>query len=109
MDLSYRYRPAVRATRVGPRDLRMWFLVLTFQFSPRMASVAIVLLAWTVLAQAPDPAAESQRAQAMVAAGNFDEAIRIYQDLARRSPQNAVLLLNLCVAEYTGKRYREAA
>jgi tetratricopeptide (TPR) repeat protein len=87
----------------------MSFLDWTFQFSPRMGSVAIVLLVWTVVAQAPDAAAESQRAQAMVAAGNFDEAIRIYQDLARRSPQNAVLLLNLCVAEYTGKRYREAA
>lgn len=51
---------------------------------------------------------EAQRAQALVAAGSLDQAIRIYQDLVRTSPNNPVLLLNLCVAEYTAKHYREA-
>ena len=74
-----------------------------------MAVIAIILLAWPIFAQAPDPAREAERAQALVAAGKLDEAIRIYQDLVRNSPENPVLLLNLCVAEYTGKRYREAA
>jgi tetratricopeptide (TPR) repeat protein len=58
--------------------------------------------------QGPDPAKEAEQAQGLVAAGKLDEAIRIYQDLLRTSPNNPVLLLNLCVAEYQAKRYREA-
>jgi predicted Zn-dependent protease len=71
--------------------------------------VAIFLLAGPILAQAPDPAGEAQRAQALVAAGKLDEAIRIYQGLVRDSPRTPVLMLNLSVAEYTAKRFREAA
>jgi predicted Zn-dependent protease len=72
-------------------------------------ALGVVLLAWPAFAQAPDPAREAQRAQELVTAGKLDEAIRIYQSLVRNSPNNAVLLLNLCVAEYTAKKYNEAA
>ena len=80
----------------------------------RFAISVVLLLAPLASAQtggsrSADPAGEAQRAQALVAAGKLDDAIRIYQDLVRGSPQNPILLLNLCVAEYTGKRYREAA
>src|SRR5438309_2045987 len=74
-----------------------------------LAAIAVVLLAWPVFAQATDPAREAQRAQELVTSGKLDEAIRIYQGLVRNSPTNPVLLLNLCIAEYTAKRYREAA
>ena len=73
-----------------------------------IAIIAVALLAFPIHGQAPDPAMEAQRAQALVAAGSLDQAIRIYQDLVRTSPNNPVLLLNLCVAEYTAKHYREA-
>ncbi len=75
----------------------------------QIAIIALVLLAWPASAQAPDPAQEAARAQAFMAAGKVDEAIRIYQELVRTSADNPILLLNLCIAEYTAKRYREAA
>ena len=36
----------------------------------------------------------------LLVAGKFDEAIRIYRDLVRGSPDNAALLLNLAITEY---------
>ena len=72
------------------------------------ATIAFALLTGLIHGQTPDPAKEAQRAQELVAAGKLDQAIRIYQDLSRMSPNNPVLLLNLCVAEYTAKHYPEA-
>jgi len=71
--------------------------------------MVLALLSWSLFAQAPDPAAEARRAQELVSAGKLDEAIRIYQGLGRTSPENPVLLLNLSVAQYTAKRYGDAA
>jgi tetratricopeptide (TPR) repeat protein len=78
-----------------------------------MSSLPAAILAAAFLAcpfhgQAPDPAKEAERAQGFVAAGKFDQAIPIYQGLLRAAPNNPVLLLNLCVAQYTAKHYREA-
>jgi predicted Zn-dependent protease len=73
-----------------------------------IAIIAVALLTWPIHGQAPDAAKEAERAQGLMAAGKPDEAIRIYRDLSRTSPNNQVLLLNLCVAEYTAKHYREA-
>jgi predicted Zn-dependent protease len=73
-----------------------------------VAIVAVALLICPIHGQVPDPAKEAERAQELVAAGKLDEAIRIYRDLSRTSPNNPLLLLNLCVAEYTAKHYREA-
>jgi predicted Zn-dependent protease len=77
-------------------------------FRMPIAIIAVALLICPIHGQAPDPAKEAERAQGLVAAGQLDEAIRIYQDLFRTSPNNPVLALNLCVAEYTAKHYREA-
>ena len=74
-----------------------------------VAAVAAVLCAFPAFAQPPDAARQAQRAQELVTAGKVDEAIPIYQALVRNSPDNPVLLLNLSVAEYTGRRFREAA
>jgi predicted Zn-dependent protease len=63
---------------------------------------------FAIHAQARDPSKDAQRAQELVAAGQLDQAIHIYQDLVRASPDNPVLLLNLSVAEYTAKHFREA-
>src|SRR3989442_842807 len=75
-------------------------------------SIGVALFTCPVQGQTPNPAPDAaklaQRAQGLVAAGKLDEAIRIYRDLVRMSPDNPVLLLNLCVAEYTAKQYREA-
>ncbi len=72
------------------------------------AILAIVLLAAPLFAQPPHPAREAQRAQQLVAAGKLEEAIAIYRELVRESPENPVLLFNLCVAEYTAKHFRES-
>ncbi len=70
---------------------------------------AVLLATSLAFAQADDPAREAQRAQELLAAGKAEEAIRIYQALVRNAPDNAALLLNLSIAEYTAKQYREAA
>ncbi len=74
----------------------------------RGAIIAVALLASAAFPQTSDPRKEAQRAQELAAAGRLDEAIGIYRQLVRDAPGNAVLLMNLCVAEYTGKHYREA-
>jgi tetratricopeptide (TPR) repeat protein len=44
-----------------------------------------------------------------VVAGKVEEAIPIYQELARAHPNDAAMLANLSVAEFKAKRYRDAA
>jgi predicted Zn-dependent protease len=73
-----------------------------------IAIIAVAFLICKIQGQVPDSAKEAERAQGLVAAGKLDEAIGIYRDLSRTSPNNPVLLLNLCVAEYTAKHYGEA-
>jgi predicted Zn-dependent protease len=80
-----------------------------FPLATLTAAIAAALLVWPTFAQPPDPATQAQRAQELVTAGKVDEAIPIYQALVRNSPGNPVLLLNLSVAQYTGRRFREAA
>jgi predicted Zn-dependent protease len=75
----------------------------------RLAIIAGALFSSLLFAQPADPAAEAERARQLVAGGKLDEGIRIYQALARSSPPNPVLLLNLCVAEFTAKRYADSA
>lgn len=65
----------------------------------------LIVLAAALLAQTHDPAAEARRAQELTTAGKLDEAIRIYRDLVRGSPDNAALLLNLAITEYKAGQY----
>jgi tetratricopeptide (TPR) repeat protein len=44
-----------------------------------------------------------------VVAGKVEEAIPIYQELARAHPDDAVALANLSIAEFKAKRFRDAA
>ena len=52
---------------------------------------------------------EARRAQELAAAGRPEEAARIYRALLRATPENPVLLLNLCIAEYKARQFTEAA
>jgi tetratricopeptide (TPR) repeat protein len=76
--------------------------------SMRIEIATLGLLAFRIFAQQADPASAARRAQELVAAHSFDEAIRIYHDLVRVSPENAALWLNLSVADYLAKHFREA-
>jgi len=73
----------------------------------RIAVLPVALLSCALFAQAPDQG-QARRAQEALAAGKAGEAIRIYQDLLANSPRNPILLMNLCVAEYTDRHYRDA-
>ena len=74
----------------------------------RAALLFAALLSLPVLAQTSGAAAQAQQAQQFIAEGKFNEAIRIYRELLRSSPGNAILLQNLCIAEYSAKLYRDA-
>ena len=74
----------------------------------KIAIAALAILTCKIFAQQADLASAAQRAQELVAAHNFDEAIRLYHDLLRISPDNAALWLNLSVAEYSAKHFGEA-
>ena len=67
----------------------------------------VALIALTLLAQ-PDPSSAAQKARDLILAGKPAEAISIYRELARTFPSNASLRLNLCIAEYQAKQFREA-
>lgn len=75
---------------------------------PFSVVVAVSLVVPLLFAQALDPAQEAQRANELVASGKFDQAISIYDRLVRAFPANASLLLNLCIAEFKARRYRDA-
>src|SRR6202008_578134 len=69
---------------------------------------AIILLAPSLLAQAPDLAEESHRAKDLMAAQRFAEAVPIYRELVRALPDNPGLVMNLGLAlDYSGHK-REA-
>jgi tetratricopeptide (TPR) repeat protein len=70
---------------------------------------ALLLCASLVLWASEDEAAKSQRARELVAAGKLDEAIPIYQELARAHPNDAAVLANLSIAEFKARRFRDAA
>jgi tetratricopeptide (TPR) repeat protein len=73
-----------------------------------MHVLAGAVAAWALLVQVSDAVTASHRAQELVGTGKPAEAIGIYTELLRQSPDNPVLLLNLCIAEYTAKEYRHA-
>jgi protein O-GlcNAc transferase len=74
-----------------------------------MKPILAVFAASVLWAQPEDAAANSQRARDLVVAGNVEEAIPIYRELARAFPNNAAILVNLSVAEFKAKHYRDAA
>jgi tetratricopeptide (TPR) repeat protein len=73
-----------------------------------VAGIAIYLTAASLCFGQEDLAAKSQNARSAMAAGRYDDAIRIYSELARAAPQNAGLRLNRGLALHSAGRYREA-
>ena len=67
-----------------------------------------MLSALLAVAMFADPASEARRAQELIAAGRPAEAIGIYRTLLAASPRNPALLLNLTIAEYKARKFREA-
>ena len=62
-----------------------------------------------LFAQASSPESESEKARQLVSAGRSDEAIPIYNQLAQEFPANPDVFLNLSIAEFNSKRFRDAA
>ena len=60
--------------------------------------------AWALCAQTD----EGKRARDLVVAGRPLEAIPVYETLVRKYPDNAQLHLELCIADFKARRYREA-
>ena len=64
-----------------------------------------VMAAFSLRAQDPDA---GKSARNLVIAGRPSEAIPIYETLVRKFPGNAQLRLELCIADFKDRRYREA-
>src|SRR5947209_19852149 len=74
------------------------------------AAMRLALFYWgaTLWAQSGDPAAEAQRAKELMSAGQYEQAIPIYQRIVKAMPGNSGLLLNLALAEHMAGRETEA-
>jgi predicted Zn-dependent protease len=74
-----------------------------------MRAAVFLLSVAAFCAQLDDPGEKARRARDLVNAGKAEEAIPIYQELARAFPKDAGMLVNLSVAEFKAKRYGDAA
>jgi predicted Zn-dependent protease len=74
-----------------------------------MKPLLVALVASVVWAQSEDPAAKAREAGELVLAGKIAEAIPLYRDLARAYPNDPGVLLNLSIAEFKARSYRDAA
>jgi tetratricopeptide (TPR) repeat protein len=74
-----------------------------------MSFVLVLLTAAALCAQPGDPAQKARQASELVVAGKADEAIPIYLELARAAPNDAAILVNLSIAEFKARRFRDAA
>ena len=71
--------------------------------------LVLLLLAAAALCAQSDPAQKAKQARDLVLAGKAEEAIPIYLELARAAPNDAAMLVNLCIAEFKARRFRDAA
>lgn len=74
-----------------------------------MRAAFIFLSLAIVSAQPADLALKSQRARELLAEGKSEQAIAIYAEIARAAPRDAATLVNLAIAEFKAKRYRDSA
>ena len=70
---------------------------------------AVLLCAASLWAQAGPAAEPLSRARNLVIAGKPEQAVPIYQELVRRFPNNATLRVDLCIAQYQARHYRDSA
>jgi predicted Zn-dependent protease len=76
----------------------------------RRRSVCLVLGPALIIAcLATAQTADYEHARQLLAAGRAGEAAAIYRKLSTSDPDNPDLLLNLAIAEYKARRFREAA
>lgn len=79
----------------------------------RMATIwqmcAILLCGATIRAQVAPSSEPLRRARDFVIAGKPEQAVPIYQELVRKFPNNPALHVDLCVAQYKARRYRDSA
>ena len=59
-------------------------------------------------AQSTDLNEKAERARELVLAGKPEQAIPVYRELARALPDNPEMLMNLCIAEFKARHYRDA-
>jgi tetratricopeptide (TPR) repeat protein len=62
---------------------------------------------WTAWGQSTPADRQAERARELVASGKPEQAIPIYEQLLKASPENATLLVNLAVAQYEAGRYTD--
>jgi len=74
-----------------------------------MKPVLLLLASSALWAQPEDAAAKAERARGLVVAGKVEEAIPLYRELARAYPNDTAILVNLSIAEFKARLYRDAA
>ena len=80
----------------------------------RMAAISwqmcvVFLCAATIWAQVAPSSESFGRARDLVIAGKPEQAVPIYQELIRQFPNSAALRVDLCIAQYKARRYRDSA
>jgi superkiller protein 3 len=63
--------------------------------------------AFSAWGQSTAPGPQADRARELVASGKPEQAVPIYEELLKASPENTTLLVNLAVALYEAGRYAE--
>jgi tetratricopeptide (TPR) repeat protein len=67
-----------------------------------------LLFAATVGAQAGPPSEQLRRARELVLAGKPEQAVPIYQQLIRTSPNSPDLRVDLCIAQFKARHYKDS-
>ena len=67
-----------------------------------------LLFTAAVWAQAGPPSEQLRRARELVFRGKAEQAIPIYQELIRTFPNRPDLLMDLCIAQFKAKHYRDS-
>jgi tetratricopeptide (TPR) repeat protein len=67
-----------------------------------------LLCAATLWAQAGPPAEQLNRAKDLVMAGKPEQAVPIYQELIRTFPDSVEVRMDLCIAQFKGRHYRDS-
>ena len=74
-----------------------------------MRALYLFLSLAIVSAQQVDLAQKAQRARELVADGKAEQAIPLYAEIARAAPHDAASLVNLAIAEFKARRFRDSA
>jgi predicted Zn-dependent protease len=72
-----------------------------------MRLVLLLLFASALAAQPSDLADKARLARDLVVAGKSEQAIPIYEELVRAFPKDPAMIMNLAIADFKTKRYRD--